>query len=389
MIDEGRPDLDELRRRVRAMLEAHWVPEGYAAPNDRVYPWQWLWDSCFHVLVWAELGDGERAIRELATALSTQDSSGFVPHMNYVRDARFHAEFWGREGASSITQPPMYGHAIARLRALGLDVPDEIEQRARLGIEFLLRRRRRDDSGLLVLAHPWETGCDDSPRWDDLSGADEWDLSQWYDRKGEFVQSVERDDVGAPIGNHAFHVASAGFNALVAFNARELGIGADDIVDALDARWDASLVTWVDAGDTAAGSGRARTADGLLGALVTGDATKLDAALGALVDPVAHGARFGPTGVHRQEPTFSPTTYWRGPTWPQLAYLLWIAATRSGRSAVADAIATTTVAGAARSGLAEYWHPDTGEGLGAIPQSWTGLALLMATGNAGAPTSAT
>jgi hypothetical protein len=58
--------------------------------------------------------------------------------------------------------------------------------------------------------------------------------------------------------------------------------------------------------------------------------------------------------------------------------LLWVAATRTGRADVASAIATSTVAGAARSGLAEYWHPDTGEGLGAVPQSWTGLALLMA-----------
>jgi glycogen debranching enzyme len=82
--------------------------------------------------------------------------------------------------------------------------------------------------------------------------------------------------------------------------------------------------------------------------------------------------------VHRAEPTFAPDVYWRGPTWPQLSYLLWVAATRARRADVAAAIAASTVAGAARSGLAEYWHPDTGRGLGAVPQSWTGLALLMA-----------
>ena len=38
----------------------------------------------------------------------------------------------------------------------------------------------------------------------------------------------------------------------------------------------------------------------------------------------------------------------------------------------------TTVAGAGASGLAEYWNPDTGAGLGAIPQSWSGLALVLA-----------
>jgi len=65
---------------------------------------------------------------------------------------------------------------------------------------------------------------------------------------------------------------------------------------------------------------------------------------------------------------FRQREYWRGPVWPQLAYLLWRAGAPIGAS---------TVAGALRSGLAEYWNPDDGTGLGAIPQSWTGLALLM------------
>jgi hypothetical protein len=378
MIDDVEPGGGELRRRVQAMLEAHWVPEGYAAPNDRVYPWQWLWDSCFHALIWAELGDEARAVQELATALSVQEPSGFVPHMNYVRDPDFHAAFWGRRCTSSITQPPMYGHVVAELRRRGIAVPDEVEARARRGIEFLLHRRHRDACGLVLLAHPWETGCDDSPRWDTVSGAASFDLSAWYARKGELVASVELDADGAPVGNRALTIASAGFNALVAFNASELGLPADDVVDALDARWDADLQTWVDAGETELGSGRARTIDGLLGALVSRDRTKLDAAFAAMVDPAAHGAAFGPTGVHRAEPTFAPSVYWRGPTWPQLSYLLWVAASRAARADIAATIATATLAGADRSRLAEYWHPDTAEGLGAIPQSWTGLALLVA-----------
>ena len=40
-------------------------------------------------------------------------------------------------------------------------------------------------------------------------------------------------------------------------------------------------------------------------------------------------------------------------------------------------IATSTMDGAVRQGFAEYWDPDTAEGHGAAPQSWTALALLM------------
>lgn len=362
---------------VRQMLEAHWVPEGYAAPHALVYPWQWLWDSCFHCIVWDHLGERDRALTELAVALGTQDAHGFVPHMNYVRDPEFHAAFWGRRGASNITQPPMFGHTVAELRRRGAAVPAPTVSAAVHGLEFLLRRRVRLD-GLVLLAHPWETGCDDSPRWDDLCPGDTFDLAAWKARKGDFVDAVRTDAAGSPIANDAFTVASAGFNALVAFNAAELGLDADDVCDALDARFDAALLTWVDAGDTERGSGRARTLDGLLPVLVERRPARARRVLDAVLDDAAYGGRFGPAGVHRGEPTFAPGTYWRGPAWPQLSYLLWVAARRHGLAAHALELARRTVAGAFTSGLAEYWNPDTGVGLGAIPQSWTALALVMA-----------
>ena len=96
-----------------------------------------------------------------------------------------------------------------------------------------------------------------------------------------------------------------------------------------------------------------------------------------LLDPRAFGGPAGPAGVHRAEPTFNPDAYWRGPVWPQLAYLVVLAVERHSPTAAAH-LARTTVAGAWASGLAEYWNPDTGAGLGAVPQSWSGLALVLA-----------
>ena len=96
-----------------------------------------------------------------------------------------------------------------------------------------------------------------------------------------------------------------------------------------------------------------------------------------LTDVKALGGNFGPTGVHRAEPAFAARSYWRGPSWPQLDYLLWLGLRRAGRHEAAATVAQATVAGAAKSGLAEYWDSDDGTGLGAIPQSWAGLSLLM------------
>jgi hypothetical protein len=344
--------LTVLSERVRAVMEAHWQPEGYTVPNAVTYPFRWLWDSCFHALIWAELGDADRALAELAHVLRAQDERGFIPHIDYARSPSHHESFWGRVGSSTITQPPMYGHAIAALQRSGISISDELVARARAGIEFFLRERRHA-TGLVAAVHPWETGCDDSPRFDHWGAGD---IARWYDVKGELVVSLP---------DNGFDCAPVSLSALVAWNGRELGLDTRDVVDALAARWDGDGCTWVDGGDATSSSGRTRTLEALLPLLLLDQPD----ALAAITDERAFGGSFGPAGVDRREAAFDRRRYWRGPVWPQLAYLLWLAG--------AD-VADTTVRGALSSELSEFWDPDDGTGLGASPQSWTGLALLMA-----------
>ena len=352
-------------------------------PNRSTYPWQWLWDSCFHAVVWAHLGD-DRAVRELRSALSTQGDDGFVPHLRYGDGPFPHASLWGRKEASTITQPPMYGHAVAELFRLGLPLDDELVWRAQRGVEFLLHQRRRTAGGLVELCHPWESGCDDSPRWDDTM-SDGRSSEAWFALKGDLITSIERSPSGAPVHNPAFAIGSVGFSALVAWNAVELaGVTGDDrlvasgreLAQAIDARWDPELVTWVDDGPTAGGSGRIRTLDALLPSLLHPRAEVFS----ALIDPAAYGAPYGPRGVHVSEPTFEPSTYWRGPAWPQLTYVLWLAATSSGSEVAGSAMVRSILAGVERSGFAESWEADTGAPLGAVPQTWSTLALAMRIG---------
>ena len=68
----------------RRVLEAAWAEgRGYCVPNPRTYPHLWLWDSCFHSIAWAALGD-DRAVEELAAVFVAQTADGFVPHMRYA-----------------------------------------------------------------------------------------------------------------------------------------------------------------------------------------------------------------------------------------------------------------------------------------------------------------
>ena len=371
------------RAAARAVLEANWRPEGYTVPNADVYPFQWLWDSCFHAIAWAQFGEPGRALSELQHLFRTQNAAGFVPHIDYEYAPLHHADFWGRADHSTITQPPMFGHAIAELHRRGVDVTSLLEPATR-GLRFLFDVRSRVD-GLVALCHPWESGADDCPRWDHWCDGD-WSIDRWRQRKSELVASVITDGFGSPIANSDFRVASCGFNALVAFNALELAAVSGDqdliesartLISTLDSRWDNALCSWIDVGDASADSGRVRSLDALLPALVIDDSDRLDAVFAQLLDPSAFGGDCGPSGVHRGEPSFVAQTYWRGPAWPQLSYLLWIAARRHGRSADAAALGAALVAGAQRSNWAEYWDASDGTGLGAAPQSWTAIAAMV------------
>jgi len=376
-------DPDAVRAAARKVLEANWRPEGYTVPNAAVYPFQWLWDSCFHAITWADLGEPNRARTELLHLFRTQNSEGFVPHVDYEFDPNHHAEFWMREGQSSITQPPMYGHAIAELSRRGIDVTDLVGP-ATNALLFLFDRRARVGD-LIALCHPWESGGDDCPRWDHWCPG-EWNAATWYDVKGSLVASVEQSGQGSPIANPSFVVASCGFNALVAFNAFELAsvtgdaeliTRAETLVTTLMTRWNGELATWIDAGDSESDSGRVRSLDALLPVLVSPDQSVNERVFSQLCESTAFGGLCGPAGMHREEPTFSARTYWRGPAWPQLTYLFWVAARRSERNDAARALADMLTRGALNSSWAEYWDADDGTGLGAAPQSWAALAAVV------------
>lgn len=298
--------------------------------------------------------------------------------MGYALDPDAARGLWGIAGSSTITQPPMYAHAARRLAGWGFRLPAGLVERIERAMEDLWTRRRCAD-GLLSCFHPWEV-ADDSPRWDAWSDLPFDRFGTWRDRKLELVAALELDAGDAAVGSTRFAVRSAAFNALVAFNLVELAEltggarwreRAFELTDALEDCWDPALATWADAADGDPPSGRVRTVDALLPVLVSREAERCDAVWAQLADPGAFAGRFGACGVHRAEPAFDPDAYWRGAAWPQLNYLLWVAARRQGRDEDARRLAAQTRAAALTSGYAEYWNPDTGAGLGAAPQSWT------------------
>ncbi len=387
------PTLKALEARALEVLESNWNDELRATlPHRITYPHRWLWDSCFHAMAWSRLGRREGAI-ELAAVLSSQlptrDDRGFLPHMVYGDPERKGGDvdrgpLWGM---SAFTQPPVYVMALSYLKQCGLETEPWMLDAAEAALEWLWSYRMHD--GLLVLVHPWESGADISPRFDDWYGPLHYEaLDQDYDR---LVRTTLYSPGGTAIGNPECEVAAAAFNGIAQHAALLLAqlTGKQDWADRagalareLDAQlWDPDEGLWRDRPDKPAGAGelssRIPTLDGVVAALGSSSGEHVQTALEQCTGSGRFAAPFGPRYLPKEHPLYQPTRYWRGPSWPQLNYLLVAAANQHGLASIAEEISEHAIRGTWASGFSEYWNPETGEACGATPQSWAAIAVLL------------
>jgi len=125
-------DDGELVRRARAVLDRN--RRGvYTCPSVKLYPHQWLWDSCFTAIGIARF-DPARAAEELRALFRGQWDNGMLPHMIFAEGSKDlgsrriwqssrHPDAPRAVATTCITQPPVVALAVARVAdALG---PDE------------------------------------------------------------------------------------------------------------------------------------------------------------------------------------------------------------------------------------------------------------------------
>jgi hypothetical protein len=376
---------DPLKSAALDVLESAWSEERrYCLPNAQVYPHMWLWDSCFHSIAWASFHD-ERGIAELNEVLRKQFSNGFLPHMVYAGPNDVYRG--AVPGVSSFTQPPVYAMAITWARQQGLTLPGDFLGKVSLALSYFTERRFLD--GLAFVVHPWETGCDDSPRWDSWYGSTIWDAAKWLERDKQLVATTEfSHGEGDAVWNKDFVCAPSLFNAILsdAFIQAsestglaeqrcagfELGEAMDELL------WDDSQGIYVDRPIVGGGdSHRVPTLDGVLSALGSVRRDHALECLDQLRDPARFAAPFGLRYLPAAHPLYTPDGYWRGSAWPQLDFLAIQACRRWGLDDLAARLSDRAKRGIVQSGWAEYRNPETGRGLGARPQTWTSLAVAM------------
>ena len=101
-----------------------------------------------------------------------------------------------------------------------------------------------------------------------------------------------------------------------------------------------------------------------------------------------------PPSVAASEPSYEPgggrgpiRRYWRGPTWVNSAWMVWLGMRRLGYEEGAARMAQRLIGAVEREGLREYYDPRTGRGLGAEDFAWSALIAEMAGPDPAAPAS--
>ena len=164
----------ELDQQARAILEKN-DRGGFTIPTERLYPFQWNWDSAFIALGHATV-DEDRAWQELETLVEGQAHDGMIPSIVFRNDDEDYfpgPKVWqtnnGMIDGTGISQPPVLASVVAQMVQ---EQGEKSHARAKALFPNILKWHRwwhdcrtPDGLGVVCTVHPWETGRDNCPDW--------------------------------------------------------------------------------------------------------------------------------------------------------------------------------------------------------------------------------
>jgi hypothetical protein len=415
-----------------AVLDANWMGHATRA-SARLYPHQWSWDSACIAIGYAGW-DQARAQAELRWLFAGQWADGLLPHIRFADDARYFPgpEFWQTDRSprapkhpktSGIVQPPVHATAVWHVyRCAGNgDGAEQFLRELMPGLvawhEYLYRERARGGDGLVEIWHPWESGMDNSPLWDEalarISPGDEAipayervdldfvDAAQRptdaeYDRYAYLVKLYRDWDYDARRirDESPFVVHDVLFNSLLVQANRDLAeiaraldadpgrfeAWAEQTAASLDAElWDDAEGSYGDYDVRAGERVRAQTAAAfspLFAGIPTEDrARQLKERLMDFTVAIDGVGRVV-TSVAPDDVNFDPALYWRGPAWPMLNWVVDAGLRRYGFMDEAMEIRNGLLELVRREGFWEHYNGTTGGGQGTEQLSWTAALVL-------------
>jgi glycogen debranching enzyme len=407
--------LDHLAETARKTLINNWKGT-YSVPSNRLYPFQWNWDSGFVAIGMSHFRP-DFATLEIQTLFDAQWENGMVPHIIFHDTTKTdyfpNYDFWDTDRisgkpakykTSGITQPPVHGFVLEHLdqyikeRAKAESFFKELFPKVKAMHAFFYRDRDPNQEGLVYIFHPWESGRDNSPLWTEsleriqlahgeipaysrydntIADPTERPTSFDYDRYVYLMQVGKSCDYdGKRIAAESpFLIQDAMFNAILIRSNESLinlgkkyGLDVDEIetwqaksIAAFDSKfWNERLQTYCSY-DLIAKKQIALPEIGGLCALFAGipgaaRAEKIAAYLNSLHQERSEQYFLCPS-FDPDEPLFDPKKYWQGPIWPQMNWLIYQGLKRYGFNDLRHIVRDDLLTLMSRFGLYEYFDP--------------------------------
>lgn len=355
----------------------------YTEPSPGRYPWQWYWDSCFAAIAWRRF-QPRRARAELESLLAAQRTDGFIGHTIFWRShvsgprLLFYNVASRRSFQTATIQPPL----LAWAWRIAVGDPRE-EPRIAAQVDCLEANRDLEGDGLLWIVQPDESGLDASPKFEPVwgwrsNGRIGFPLLVHRNRRHEWNARRLRE-AGEPV------LCEVLVNTLWSLSLQALGrpSATPALVERL---WDERRGLFFD--EARPGGRVAVNTWASLAPLALPD---LPEEIGRrlveehLLDERAFWTPVAPPSVAANERGYEPDggrgpirRYWRGPTWVNSAWMVWLGLRRLGYDEEAQQLADGVIATVAREGLREYYNPRDGTGMGAKDFAWSALIAELA-----------
>lgn len=402
-------------------------------PAPDLYPHQWNWDSCF-ISIGLSSYAPERAAEELRSLLKGQWRNGLVPQIIFNPAASGYfpgPEVWQSQrspdaphdvATSGITQPPILATAAMRVWRNSSD-PDfgqaflrEVYPKIRLYHAWMYGERDPDQSGLVTVVHPWESGLDNSPPYLDAGERVHLSYRPQYERldllhvsaKNRptnkdydlFVYLLEQMravnwDQKRYLQTAPLQVEDVMFNSVLCRAnldlvdmAEAIGEDADEprrwherTADAINRKlWDDDHATYYSF-DRVAGR---LLRDDTIAAFHTlyGGVAPQHRAQRIVKDRLLNAQAYWPEGgtpiptTSMNSAWYNPENYWLGPVWMNTNWMVLAGLRAYGFHDEAQLLADRTLELTRKSGFREYFHPQTGEGFGTNNFSWSAALTL-------------
>lgn len=307
-------------------------------PSKIYYVGVWQWDAYFHALAYRHV-EPRLAADQLRIVIDHQREDGMIPDAIHDEGVVTHLTF---PVEADVTKPPLLAWTAWKLYEMDGDREflEEMYEPIVRWNRWWLEQNDRDGNGLCEYGHPFSSGLDDSPLWDQGMPVESPDLNTYLAMQMEALAKIARV-LGLEDEAEAWERKSAEMTQRM-----------------MEVLWDAEAgLFWaLHNGEPV----RVRTPFSLY-PMMTGklESEVCRALVEKLTDPASFWTRYPVPTVAKDDPRYAPTTMWRGPVWLNVNYMLIEGLQRCGYDDIARELRRRTLKMVnCAPDIFEFYHPE-------------------------------